>query len=892
VSTGPRAPRWAEALLRLALRDGLSRDGVMGDLEEELGTRWAVSPSAARRWYVRQALGIAARSLVARARPARGGQRSAATTGGGASAPVTRDFGRALKSLRHAPAFVVLAVLTLGVGVGATTTIFSVVNGVLLRPLPDPDADRLVVFSLERDGQSGSNLSEPEFIDLTREDHFQAVAAYRLSSPLLGSTDQPERVSCALASAALFPLLGVQPLLGRFFTAEEDAPGGPAVALLAYGLWTRAFGGDPTIVGRTVLFENIPHTVVGVMPRGFAFPEPSVEVYRPIRLNLAQPWERNNHYISVIARLADGVDARSADARLTELSAASVRTYPEFYAEPVAFRATPLREQIVGDVRTPLLLLMGTVVAVLLIAAVNAASLFLARGEARRGELAVRQALGAARRNVGAQLLWESLIVAVLAGAAGTALAWGGVEALRGLAPPTLPRLGEVALDARVLLFGIGVATLTGLVFGLLPAAQAWRSEVQPVLASGGRGAIGGRRAARARRALVVFQLALATVLGVGAGLLLRTFGALRRVDLGFDPRGVLVVPLEPHASMVANDAPAVAFFSALEARVAALPEVTAVGSALRIPLAEGHDNYSVLLEGQEGASIGEAPAPGMEWATPGYFGALGIPLLRGRLFTAADDEAALPVAVIGDALARQLWPGEEALGKRLRFFGDDRPWIEIVGVVADVKHYGVRAEPSAKLYINHLQGDQAGSYSPAQLNLFVRTEGDPAALAASVRTVARELQLGMPFGPTRTMEQVVDVALGADRFVLVLLAAFALGSLLLAAVGVYGMAAQAVAGRTREIGVRMAVGAGRASILRQVLGEGAVLATIGAALGLGGGLLLSRFLAQLLYQVSPGDPLTYLLVAPLLVGVVLLATLVPALRAARLDPVGALRDG
>ncbi|HVQ23797.1 MAG TPA: ABC transporter permease, partial [Planctomycetota bacterium] len=378
MSGEPRAPRWAEGLLRAVLRDPIARDGVLGDLEEELRARSSRSPSAARRWYARQAVGIATRTLAARVRSGFGTVQG----GGGADVghvPVARDFGRALKSLRHAPSFVALAVLTLGLGVGATTTIFSVVNGVLLRPLPYPEADRLVVFSLERGGQSGSNLSEPEFIDLTRESVFEAVAAYRLSSPLLGSTDQPERVQCALASASLLPLLGVQPLLGRFFTAAEDVPDGPAVAVLSYGLWMRSFGGDPTIVGKTVTFENVPHTIVGVMPRGFAFPEPTVEVYRPMRLNLAQPWERNNHYIEVMARLAGGVDARSADARLVELSASSVRAYPEFYAEPISFRATRLQDQMVGDVRTPLLLLMGTVVAVLLIAAVNAASLFLAR---------------------------------------------------------------------------------------------------------------------------------------------------------------------------------------------------------------------------------------------------------------------------------------------------------------------------------------------------------------------------------------------------------------------------------------------------------------------------------------------------------------------------------
>jgi len=381
-------------------------------------------------------------------------------------------------------------------------------------------------------------------------------------------------------------------------------------------------------------------------------------------------------------------------------------------------------------------------------------------------------------------------------------------------------------------------------------------------------------------------------VLGVGAGLLLRTFAALRRVDLGFDPHGVLVVPLQPHASMVGGDTAAVAFYATLEQRVAALPGVESVGSALGVPLADGHSNYSIQVEGRPLASIGDAPAPGMEWATPGYFAAMGIPLLRGRLFTAADDIDATRVVVVGEALAQRLWPGEDPIGKRVRMFNERSPWLEVVGVVADIKYYGVRAEPSAMLYIPHLQGYGGGTYSPNQMALFVRASGDPAALAPAVRALVREVQPGMPFGRVRTMDETVGEALGNDRFVLVLLAVFAVASVLLAAIGVYGMAAEAVAARTREIGVRMAVGAGRARILGQVLGEGVALATLGAALGLGGGLLLTRFLAKLLYQVSGADPLTYALVAPALVAVVALATLVPALRAARLDPVAALRDG
>jgi predicted permease len=591
----------------------------MGDLEEELELRAErVSASHARRWYARQALAIATRVVVARA---------FALEGDRGPAVIPLDLVQALRSLRRAPSFLLVTSLTLALGVGATTTIFSVVNGVLLRPLPYAEPERLVVSKVRMGDEELGNHSEPEIMDLMQQrEIFGAVAAYRLSQPLLGDGAEPERVRCVLATASLFDVLGVEPLLGRFYTPDEDRPGGDAVAVLSHGLWVRAFGSDPGIVGRTVLFENIPHTVVGVMPAGFSFPLPGVEVWRPLRIDTADPIARNNHYLTVVARLADGVTAADATSRLGELGARSTAAYPEFYSEAMSYRTVPLREELVGDVEAPLLLLMAAVVLVLMIAAVNAASLFLARGQSRRAEIAVRTALGAARGRVAGQLLAESLLVAVLAGAMGVALAYGGVAALKALAPANLPRIEQVLVDGNVLAFGVAVALLTGLVFGLAPAGQAWRSDVRHVLAAGSRGTIGGGLRARFRRVLVVTQLALAVVLALGAGLLIRSFAALRGTELGFDPNGVLVVPLAPHVSMVAPDGDAVQFYRQLEERIAALPGVAAVGSGLRIPLASGHDNYSIQVEGREVATIGESPAPGMEWATPGYFdtGAIG----------------------------------------------------------------------------------------------------------------------------------------------------------------------------------------------------------------------------------------------------------------------------
>jgi putative ABC transport system permease protein len=788
--------------------------------------------------------------------------------------------------------FVLLAAFTLALGVGATTAIFSVVDGILIRPLPYPQPDRLLVSKLWLSGEETYNHSEPEILDLMEQrELFTAVAAYRISEPLFGDGPEPERVSCLLATASIFQVLGIEPLLGRGYTAEEDRPGADRVAVLTHGLWVRAFGGDPDIVGRSVLFENLPHTVVGVMPPGFSFPAPGVEVVRPLRIDRSNPIARNNHYLSVVARLAPAASLEAAETRLAALGTLLTAAYPEFYSDAIRFRTLPLREDLVGNVRSALVLLMAAVGLVLLIAAVNAASLFLARGQGRRAEIAVRSALGASRGRVATQLLAESLFVAALSGALGVAFAYGGVAALRRLAPADLPRLEQVGVDTRVLLFGLLVALVTGLVFGLAPVAQAWRSDVRDVLAVGGRGGVGSRRAARFRRGLVVAQLALAMVLALGAGLVIRSFAELRRTELGYEPEGVLVVPLSPHASVVAQDTSAVQFYRRLEEGIAALPGVDAVGSALRIPLASGHDNYSIQVEGSEVATIGESPSPGMEWPTAGYFEALRIPLLRGRLFTAADHENAALVAVIGEATARELWPGEDALGKRLRMYNEASPWMEVVGIVADVKHYGVRGEPSAMLYIPHPQGFRSGYYSPANLSVFVKTRGDAAELAPAVRRAIREVEPRMPIQRVRTMDEVVGAALAADRFTLLLLSGFALGALLLAALGVYGVVTEAVASRTREIGLRIAVGAHRTTILRMVVLETVALGGWGAALGLVGGGLLTDLLTSVLYEVSPTDPRAWIAAGPLVIAVVALASLVPALRAARLDPMVALRS-
>ena len=805
---------------------------------------------------------------------------------------VAHDMGQALRSLARAPGLALLAALTLGAGVGSTAAIFSVVDAVLIRPLPYPESDRLTVLHRASEGRRTlNNHSEPEFLDYEGEvASFGEVAAYADIDLGLGSGAEPELLTAVRATASLFPLLGVEPHLGRVFTAAEDVPDGSPVVVLSHALWVRAFGADPGVVGRSIRIDASACTVVGVMPAGFDFPRTGTKAWVPLSVDRANPWGRGNSYLSVVARLAPGVGLETARAELDALAARSTRLYPEVYATPVSFLAYGLLDQIVGDVRTALLLLLGAVAGVLLIASVNAAALLLARGELRRGEVAIRMALGAGRLRVATQFMGESLLVALVAAVAAAALAYGGVVALRALAPPDLPRLEEVTVNARVLAFGLGISLVTGLLFGLAPALQALRRDMRDVLGVGAWGAIGSRRAERFRRGLVVTQLALATMLTLGAGLLVGSFQALRQVELGFDPAGVLVVPLHPPESEVPEDAAAVVFYQTLGARLAALPGVTAAGSSLRLPLAEGHDYYSLQVEGRLVSNAGDASVPGMQWATPGYFAALGIPLRQGRLFTEADRADAPLVAVVNERLAAELWPGESPLGKRLRMFPDGNPWIEIIGVVADVKHYGIQGKPSTKLYIPHAQGYLSAYYSPNRMNVIVRTDADPSALAGPVRELLREVGPGIPLGTVRTMDQVVSRTLARDRFTLLLLGAFAGVALLLASVGVYGVIAGAVAARTREIGLRMAVGADRAAIATSVLREGLILATMGCSIGLVGGLALSGLLRSLLFGVSPTDPWTFAVVVPVLGLAGALASLVPAVSASRVDPVKALR--
>ncbi len=704
-----RPPRWAEWLLERALPKGIAGSAILGDMAEEFESRCeAFGARQARRWYVRQTLGV-----VLRARPLRAaGLPNREPSGPGHFVDTLRG---AIRSLRRAPAFTAATCTVLALGIASTTAVFSIVDTVLLRPLPYNESDRLVSVLSSTSDIEIPLVSEPEFHDLQNQiQSFAAVGVHQWEGAAFDVGDEPQRIAVVRASASLYDVLGVAPVFGRWFGPDDDRPGSDPTLVLSNGLWMTAFGGSPNAIGAVAIVNDVPHQVIGVMPPGFNFPVEGAQAWAPLRLDPADPFARNNQYLRATARLRGDVSLASATAEVEALAAASLRAHPEFYADRFDLRIAPLKEQIVGTARGPLLLLLGAVGMLLLVSATNAAGLFLARGEDRRTELAVRAALGAPRRTIAAQLLAESVLVALLAGVVGLVFANWVVAGLGAAGAPEIPRLSEVAVDRRIALFGISVALLTGLVFGLLPAVQAGRGDVRAALAASGRGRLGSRSSARFKRGLIVGQLALASFLVLGSTLMFRSLGALRTTDLGFDPSGTLVIPLEPTNAALERDEAAVRFYAALGEQVAALPTVTAVGVARRVPLVNGHDRFSLQIEGREAGTVAEAPVAGIQWASHGYFDAARIALLQGRALTAQDHATNPLVTVINEQLAAELWPNGDALGARVRMWPEGSPWMEVVGVVADVRSAGP-AESCARpwLYVPHAQGFLSGYISP-----------------------------------------------------------------------------------------------------------------------------------------------------------------------------------
>jgi predicted permease len=812
------------------------------------------------------------------------------------------DFVQALRGLRRRPTFALIAVATLSLGIGATSAIFSVVNGVLLRPLPYERPAELMLVHTRLDGVPGRELSPPEYWDLReRSRSFGRLAAFSNGTLTLTGSGTPERFDAGYVSADAIALLGVAPALGRGFAPEEDLPGRPPVVLLSDGLWRRRFGADPRIVGRVLALDDRPTTVIGVMPPGFQLPAHYVgggmEAWTLLQLDPAvDRSERGWHWLSVIGRLRPGVDRASAGRELADLTAAMFREHPNEYDEAFSASVTPAAEHLVGDIRPVLLVLLGAVALLLLIAASNVASLFLARAEERQREIALRAALGARAGRIVRQLLTESATVALAGGAAGLLLAAYGTRALVAAAPPTLPRLDAIALDVPVLLFTALVSVVTGLLFGLAPAWYAARPDLAHALTDGGRGGSAGVRRQRFRRGLVVTQIALALMLVVAAGLLIRSFERMRGVDPGFQPDGLLTAQVELSPVRYEGNEAVRAFFERLVDRAERIPGVRSAAVIKALPMTQLEiGDWSFLREGryslppkQEDWNLAYWQAVG-----PRYFETMRMPVLRGRGIERGDRLGAPGVAVVNRTLARQAWPDGEAIGQRLLMGGGstDSVWRTVVGIVGDVRHRGLDTEPRPEIYLPHAQFPAGTGPALRTMRLALRVAGDPAAVAAPLRAALAELDPDIPLTEVQTMEEALGVWAAERRLTMLVVAAFALLALALGAVGVYGVMAHLVTQRTREIGIRIALGAVPREILRLVVSQGVRLALLGIAAGLLGAFGASRLLTRLLFQVAPTDMPTFVATALTLALVAVAASLIPAVRAVRTDPVDALRS-
>jgi predicted permease len=798
-----------------------------------------------------------------------------------------QDLTYATRRLWQSPGFTLVAVLTLALGIGATSAIFSVVNAVLLRPLPHPEADRLIQLAAFWKGKPVVYLSPQNFLDIEAQaKSFERLAAMDQGGVTLTGRGSAARLESAEVSAAFFEVMRARPLLGRGFVAGENEPGRSKVVVLGHRLWLERFGGDPGVVGRTLQIDREPRTVVGIAPAGFSHPQ-GVEIWLPIGYDEQfRTKSRGAWYLTVVGRLAPGVTLEGAREEVRTIAARLAKAYPDAN-EGVGGTVISLHEATVGDTRWSLLVLLGAVGLVLLVACVNVANLLLARVSGRESELAVRAALGAGRGRIVSQLFTESVLLALVGGALGVLLAGVLVEGLLSLQPKDVPRLEEVRVDRLVLGFAAALSLLTSVLFGALPAIQMSRRATAQALRQGSRAILAGPRPGL-RAGLVVGQIALAMVLLAGSGLLVRSFALLRKVDPGFDARSALSFRVSLPESAYADDARLFAFHAGLEERLRALPGVRAVGAVSGLPLTGNQFIISFTVDGRPEPPPAQQPSMDVAIATPGYFRAMGIEILRGRGFTSADDERAPQVVVLSEAAVRRHFPDEDPIGKRIRLgLGRGRgrkAGGEVVGVVRDVKRRGLAKASPPEIYVPYAQ------FPLQSMAVVLRTDVPPRSLANAAERVVHELDAELPVVRIATLEEIVARSISEPRFYTLLLAAFAASALLLAALGLFGVMSYAVSQRTRELAVRLALGARQPALLRMVLREALALGLAGAALGLAGALLVSRSLSTLLYSVSPSDPVTLSLVALLLVATTLVAGYLPARRATRIDPVVALR--
>jgi predicted permease len=793
-----------------------------------------------------------------------------------------QDLKYAVRMMRKHRSFTFIAVLALALGIGANTAIFSVINAVLLRPLPYKDPGELVTVL-----HPGSDPVAPaNFLDLVKQNQsFSSIAAAQWWEPNLTGRDQPEHLRGLQLTADMFSLLAVNPALGRTFHAGEDQTGSDHVVVLSHRLWQRRFGGDRGVIGQQITFDGESYTIIGVMPEEFQFAPfwaTRAELWTPLNL-AARAADRGGQSLRVFARLKPGVTREQAQAETVTIFQRLEQEYPDAN-KGLSLSVEPLHEQVVGKTRRALMILFGAVGFVLLIACANVANLMMARATARQKEIAIRTALGASSRRIARQLLTESLMIAMLGGAFGLALALLGVKALVFFGPSNLPRVQTVNLDSRILLFTLSLSALTGVLFGLAPVLQTLKGNFNKSLKEGGRTSTGGRGHGRARRLLVVSEVAVALILLLGGGLMVRSFARLVSVDPGFNSNNLLTLSISLSGSAHKTAPQRIAFFNQLLEKVGSLPGVEAASAINHLPLGGDVWTMPFTVQGRPAPLPGEKQGAVYRLIRPNYFKTMGATLLQGRDFTARDQESSPRVMIINHALARRYWPNENPLGKRIVFADETEP-REIVGVVGDLKQGEWIGKPNSEIYLPHLQSPKQPS-----LALVVRTSGDPLQLVRAVEDQVWAIDKNLPVAEVRTMNEVVAEGIEQQRFNMLLLAVFASVALILAVVGIYGVMSDSVTARTHELGIRLALGAQTRDVLSMVVRQGMALTLIGIAIGIIGAFWLTQFMAGLLYEVSVTDGLTFIAVPLVLALVVLGACLVPARRATKVDPLVVLR--
>ncbi|HEV3196757.1 MAG TPA: ABC transporter permease [Bryobacteraceae bacterium] len=800
---------------------------------------------------------------------------------------ILHDLRYGFRTLSKNLGFTGVVILALALGIGANTTMFSVAYGILMRPLPYPNADHVALVYMHFSPQNfdRGTMCIADYLDWKAQNHaFEEPSIFSTRRMDLVGTGEPEQVQGALVTAGFFNTMKVPPLLGRVFVPGEDRPGAPSTAVLSESLWRRRFSASPAAIGQAIAVNGSSATIIGVMPDAFRFPRATTELWT--NLPVVPPTRRGPFFYRGVARLKPGITIEQAQRETNAIGQRIMRENP--YYRNLTLPVERLRDAIVGDVRSPLLVLIGAVGLVLLIAVVNVANLMLARATTREGEMALRLSLGAGRARLVRQLLTESLLLSIAGGAAGLLVSYGGIQLLRSWNPGNLPLIEYVQLDGRALGFMLLTAVVTGLLFGLAPALQGLRANLNSTLKEGGRGARAGAGAARhTRTALVVSEIALSLMLMTGAGLLLRTLQRLQSVTGGFlaAPREILTIGVSPSDRKYSKNDPLRSLYQEILDRARQVPGVEAVAASDSLPPAYQFDADTFMIQGQVLAPNESNPAVSVVTVTSDYFAAMRIPLLKGRFFTTQDRAESAPVTIVSESLARHFFPNKDPIGQHIKQSGPDYkvPYMEVIGVVGDVKYTGLQKDTDDAYYLPHLQ-------SPGRTMFVVARSPRGAAAAPELRRAVQSADRTVTVNQVESLETTLSRAVALPRFDTVLLASFAMVALLLAALGIYGIIAYSVAQRTHEIGVRMALGAGQRCVLGMVIRQGAGLALLGITLGLVGAFALTRLLANLLFGVSSTDPLTFAAVALGLLAVALFASFIPARRATRISPVVALR--